>query len=586
MLVKEETISNDDLEGVGSSDVCKEINNGKSKKKKQECTNNPIVSEKEKEKNKILEIIQKLREEITDLSLEEWSNTLLEKRLLLNEKINEYFPTMTLLLDFELSVKTILNIQDITLPFMGIVFAVPSSLKTKFFRLLRKLWYSYYTDKFTARSFVSHSANVTKDKLHEIDMLPHIKDKILLTPELSALFSKKDDDVKEELGIITRVLDGEGLETNSGVHGKRGYYGNYMFTWLGAAVDIPYNIYKFMSIIGFKIYFLRLPRTEVTKDDLVEQLTSKKKFGEKIEEVEKLLLDYLSWFEICPIALGQSRNVKIEWDTDKDDRDAIRNIAELAILLAHIRGSVLVYRSSEHPEFVPFNNSLQTTTAEAETDGKLIKLCEKGDTHYYDSNKDTKQKSTAKIIYNYSEGFSHRLPIIESPSRAAQQLYNLARGHALSYGRNYITKEDVSLVIKVVLSTSLIERVLVLDLLIAYKGTLTTSQITKSMRLSNDAAKRTMTEFKGLELVTMEQTSNSSNSEFKITLDPKFKWFLSDEFKELRDEFKPIDYQEYLAKRKSAATKNTPVHHLPEQQQPNSEEREEQENKPTTTACT
>ena len=58
---------------------------------------------------------------------------------------------MQLLLDFELSVKKILNIQDITLPFMGIVFAVPSSLKTPFFKLLRKLWYSYYTDKFTAR---------------------------------------------------------------------------------------------------------------------------------------------------------------------------------------------------------------------------------------------------------------------------------------------------------------------------------------------------------------------------------------------------------------------------------------------------
>ena len=76
----------------------------------------------------------------------------------------------------------------------------------------------------------------------------------------------------------------------------------------------------------------------------------------------------------------------------------------------------------------------------------------------------------------YSEGFIHGLPTIENPSRAAQQLYNLARGHAPSYGRNYITKDDVLLVIKVVLSTGSIERVLVLDLLIAHKGTLTTSR--------------------------------------------------------------------------------------------------------------
>ncbi len=214
--------------------------------------------------------VQKLIQENQDISFEDWSTKLLEKRTLLNEKVNEYFPPMQLLLDFELAVKKILNIQDITLPFMGIVFAVPSSLKTAFFKFLRNLRYSYYTDKFTARSFVSHSANAPKEKLVEIDMLPQIKDKILLTPELSALFTGKDDDVREQFGMITRLLDGEGLETNSGVHGKRGYYGKYMFTWLGAAVDIPYSVYKFLSTIGFKIYFLRLPRTEVSEDDLFD----------------------------------------------------------------------------------------------------------------------------------------------------------------------------------------------------------------------------------------------------------------------------------------------------------------------------
>ena len=122
----------------------------------------------------------------------------------------------------------------------------------------------------------------------------------------------------------------------------------------------------------------------------------------------------------------------------------------------------------------------------------------------------------------------------------------------LSYGRNYITKDDVLLVIKVVLSTGSIERVLVLDLLIAHKGTLTTSQITTAMRISNDTAKRTMTEFKGLELVTMERTNkDSSNSEYKITLNPKFNWFLTEEFSELRNGFKPTSYTDLLKSNKS-----------------------------------
>ena len=469
--------------------------------------------EKQEERQEEYEIlVQKRIEENSNLTFEDWSRILLEKRLKLNSKINEHFPDVSSLVDFELSIKTILNIEDITLPFMGIVFAVPSSLKTAFFKLLRNLKYSYYSDKFTARAFVSHSATVAKEKLSEIDMLPQIKDKILLTPELSALFTGKDDDVREQFGIITRLLDGEGLETNSGVHGKRGYYGNYMFAWLGAAVDIPYSVYKFLSTIGFKIYFLRLPRTEITVDDLVDQLTSKKKFSEKMEEIEKLMMDYLTWFEVCPISSCQNekRMAKIKWDDDRDDKEIVKIIAQLALLVAHLRGHVDVYKSSDRDDIIIPVDNIHTTTS-------------------------------------YSEGFIHRLPTIENPSRAAQQLYNLARGHALSYGRNYITKDDVLLVIKVVLSTGSIERVLVLDLLIAHKGTLTTSQITTEMRISNDTAKRTMTEFKGLELVTMERINkDSSNSEYKITLNPKFDWFLTEVFSELRNGFKPNSYQDLL----------------------------------------
>ena len=84
------------------------------------------------------------------------------------------------------------------------------------------------------------------------------------------------------------------------------------------------------------------------------------------------------------------------------------------------------------------------------------------------------------------------------------------------------------------MSTGSIERVLILDLLIANNGTLQLHKLPK-YEISNNTAKRTMTEFKGLELVTMERTNNSneyaSNSEYKITLNPKFNWFLRRIFK-------------------------------------------------------
>ena len=359
-------------------------------------------------------------------------------------------------------------------------------------------------------------------------MLPRIKDKVLLTPELSPLFTGKEEDIREQFGIITKVLDGKGYISESGVHGQRGYHGTYMFTWIGAGVDIPHYIYKFLSTIGFKIYFLRLPRTEITTDDLADQLLNEKPFGEKINEVEKLLLEYLNWFEICPLSIGLQNLAKIEWDRSEEDRNIIKTIAELAILLAHLRGDVYVSKSDD---FMSFEN-----------------------------NEQEKQQQQQQQQQQYQpKEFIHGIPKIEDPSRAVQQLYNLARGHALSHGRNYITIEDIGIVLKVVLSTGSIERVLILDLLIAHQGELTTSQITTSMRISNHTAKRTMTEFKGLELVDMDRVGDNSNSEYKITLKPKFKWFLTDEFKKLRDGFKPIDNKEFLHKRKSAGTKIPPV---------------------------
>ena len=45
------------------------------------------------------------------------------------------------------------------------------------------------------------------------------------------------------------------------------------------------------------------------------------------------------------------------------------------------------------------------------------------------------------------------------------------------------------------------------------------------MRISNNTAKITMTEFKELELVDIDPVGDNSNSEYKITLKPKFKWF-------------------------------------------------------------
>jgi len=60
-------------------------------------------------------------------------------------------------LEFELSVLRVLNIRDCTLPFIGILLGPPSSYKTVILGLLKQWPNTFFTDNFTAKSFVSHT---------------------------------------------------------------------------------------------------------------------------------------------------------------------------------------------------------------------------------------------------------------------------------------------------------------------------------------------------------------------------------------------------------------------------------------------
>ena len=100
---------------------------------------------------------------------------------------------------------------------------------------------------------------MSEEELQEQDLLPKIKNKLFLVSELAPLFTTKDDELANVIGIIMRIADGNGYWSDSGAKGHRGYDGPIMFTWLGAAVDIPYRVHKCLSTLGPKLHFLRIP---------------------------------------------------------------------------------------------------------------------------------------------------------------------------------------------------------------------------------------------------------------------------------------------------------------------------------------
>jgi hypothetical protein len=232
----------------------------------------------------IIEEILERKNSHTNLSQKEWKARLAEKYQTLQDTVKRTVPEIWTGLEFELSVLRILNIHDCTLPFIGILLGRPSSYKTQIIKLLTKWYCCYYTDDFTAKSFVSHSTSVSEEELAEIDMLPKIKNRLFLTPELAPTFTVKDEDLAKTIGMITRIADGHGFVSNSGAHGQRGYTDDMMFTWIGAAVDIPYKVYKMLSFLGFKLYFFRLPFKEAAEDDLLRQMSED--FSDKISRIE------------------------------------------------------------------------------------------------------------------------------------------------------------------------------------------------------------------------------------------------------------------------------------------------------------
>ena len=130
-------------------------------------------------------------------------------------------------------------------------------------------------------------------------MLPQMKGKIFLTPELAPIFSKKEDELIEILGMIIRLADGEGFSSHSGAHGGREYR-DTMFTWAGGGVDIPDKVYKILSTLGPKWYHFRLPFKNKTEQELINEAEEGEDFGVKRRAIRESLFDYLKWFEIAP----------------------------------------------------------------------------------------------------------------------------------------------------------------------------------------------------------------------------------------------------------------------------------------------
>ena len=428
-----------------------------------------------------------INNKVSELQLDEFQEQISLELQHLLEEIEANFPGKSFAIESALSVKAQLKIHSITQVFPLIFMGSPSTHKSTILEIVSTLPDCYHSDAFTPKSFVTHSANSKKEDLGKIDLLPRIRHKTLITPELAPLFSGNQDQLIEYFGILTRILDGRGFVSDSGVHGSRGYTGDYSFTWLGAVIDIPHRVWKLLGNLGPKIYFLRLPddsKNSKNKLEQIKQILKENSYTARLESSKKIVKKFWKLFENWP----QQSDSKITWDKENDDEQTLDRIIELAMVLAKLRATLPTWH--------------------------------------------TKESDSGGASYNFET------PIQEDPSRASSALYNLARGHAILYGRNYITRDDLRIVIPVALSSAPRERVDLLRLLIENNGKLNTDEFIVLAQVSRATARKEMEKLHRIGLVEITEENSTTKPIMVVKLKDEFNWFLSTEFRSHWNEFK------------------------------------------------
>lgn len=266
------------------------------------------------------------------ISFKEWKEVIINK-----------FPELVVPAEIIMSIVTQTLVNDITNPFALVLVGAAANGKTiclNFFQQIKGL--TEVIDNFTPAAFLSHAANRKKAELEENDLLPLLRYKTALLRDLATLFAKREEDLTSSLGILTRVLDGEGLSTASGSHGLRQLVGEYLFMLVAASTPIRSRVWKIMAMLGSRIFFLQVNAKEKTDDELAEQ---NKSISYKPKEKECRLATQLRLY-----TLWATNPNGIDWDKANDDKTHLVIIARCARLIAKLRSVIDEEEKTIEPE--------------------------------------------------------------------------------------------------------------------------------------------------------------------------------------------------------------------------------------------
>jgi hypothetical protein len=332
---------------------------------------------------------------------------------------------------------------------------------------------TYVSDNFTPAAFVSHAANVARKELDAIDLLPRIRHKVLITPEMAPVFRGKEDELAKRFAILTRVLDGQGLQTDSGTHGQRGYRGDYLFAWLGCTTPFEDRVWRVMAQLGSRLFFLLMgSQEELTVEALLES-DAPLSYQERLAHCKARVHQFLT--ALFEAHGGMSNAIRaVPWLRQDDPRPVQTWIARYALLLATMRSEPV------------------------------------------------KEGDPDRGIFTYTPAMK------EQPRRAYAVLRNIARGHALVHGRQQLAPEDLPLVAQVAVSSMPRECGRILMALVQHQA-LTVAQVQAALAVKHpETARKVMEELAGGGVC--EYLPGGPGKTALLRVRPEWAWCSSPEF--------------------------------------------------------
>ena len=320
----------------------------------------------------------------------------------------------------------------------------------------------YRSDEVTPASFVTHDASLSEEQLEDVDLLPRIKHKSLLCRDMETWFSGDKESIRTTMSRMTHLMDGEGLTRDSGSHGKRGYEGDFRFSFIGASTPLQSRAWEVMGNAGYRfVFYHKEPRPDY-QETLMNNLFGESSYEEKVTECRQKVQSFLHrlWNEHG--GYGSIPDDEISFSDD-----AKRAVPYLAKVVKFSRATVTEQSDKETP-------------------------------------------SVSR----------------EDPHRIGAVLREIAKGRALINGEKRVAVDDVVVSARVALSTMPSKRRPLVRALLnpTSDGQLTRNEVQDALGVSKPTALKRMELMENLEIADFSEIEDDSRGTKKLELKEGFGW--------------------------------------------------------------